>query len=344
MVDGWEAIMTVISINRAFRSVSEDVSYPLIRSAVAPEYAELPAEDLEAVLRNYGIEAAAMEGFFDDVGHAFSSAGKAIGGAVSTAAPVVGRIATRALPGVISGATTGAALGPWGALAGAVIGGTASALAAGGGAPSARSAGAPPSRSAGASDVTGALGGIASAALPALAGLVPGGSALGNVASAVIPAITGGAPASGGNPAGVLLGLIQRPEVIHSLMSMALGPAGRKDVPVGGTPVPVGAFANLLTQLGSHAFGQAEATAEPTSTLPRYLYSTENVLVADPSNPVERAGVLLQRLGEAWLPTAPARVVPQQRLLTEADEYYDAIDIAELDSLEMEVNDLELDD
>src|SRR5260370_35204802 len=79
--------------------------YPLIRGALAPEFATLPVEDGESVLWNNGIRAADMEGFFDDVGHAFSSAAKAI-------APV----ASKALPGIISGAATGCALGPWGCL------------------------------------------------------------------------------------------------------------------------------------------------------------------------------------------------------------------------------------
>src|SRR5260370_2987592 len=73
--------------------------YPLIRGALAPEFATLPVEDVESMLWNNGIRAADMEGFFDDVGHAFSSAAKAI-------APV----ASKALPGIISGAATACAL------------------------------------------------------------------------------------------------------------------------------------------------------------------------------------------------------------------------------------------
>src|SRR5262245_4662694 len=94
------------------RYLPEDDPYPNIRSHLAPDYASLPAEGVEALLHRNGIRAEAMEGFFSDVGHAFSSAAKAV-------APVV----TKALPGVISGATTGCALGPWGCLGGAVVGG-----------------------------------------------------------------------------------------------------------------------------------------------------------------------------------------------------------------------------
>ncbi len=295
--------------------IAEDDPFPRLRSALAPEYAELAPEDVEALLARNGINAAAMEAFFDwDAGKAFSSVGKAIRGAVSSAAPAVAQVAGRALPGIVSGAATGAALGPWGALGGALLGGVTSALSGSAGQPGGAAA-----RPGGAPGPAGALGSIASAALPAVAGLVGGG----------------------GNPAGALLGLLQRPEVLQSLMSLALGPAGRKNVPVGasGTPVPVSAFANLLSILGSRAFGQAEASAAPSEALPSYLYK-EGALVVDPADPVQRAAHLLEMLGEA---AAIERSVPRRKL-TEADEYYDAIDIAELDESYMEGNALEFDD
>src|SRR5215467_4112108 len=228
------AAMTMMNASPAFRRfVPEDDPFPQIRSALAPEYAELPAEDLAALLAQSGIRAEAMEGFFDDVGNFFKKA-----------APVVAQVAGKALPGIISGATTGAALGPWGALGGAVLGGVTSALS--GGKPAA-----PAGRGGG------PLASVAGAALPALAGLAGGaGGPLGALAGAAAPALAGLVGGQGGNPAGVLLGLLGRPELQQALKSMALGPMGAKTVPAGaaGTPVPVSGFANLLGTLASKAF------------------------------------------------------------------------------------------
>ena len=304
--------------------------YPVIRSVADPSIANLPAEDLEAELLRQGIRAEDMESFLSD-----------IGSALSKAAPVVGQVAGKALPGIISGAAAGCALGPWGCLGGALVGGVTSALSGGGskpggGAPSSASgvvgtiASAVPAVAGAFGGAGGAASGIASA-LPAIAGLIGGNSgAKPGAASAGGP--PGAAAAAPTNPAGVLLGLVQRPEVIQSLMSMALGSAGRKDIPVGGTNVPVSAFANLIGMLGAKAFGQSEALAEPSESLPPYLYR-EGKLQADPADPAERAAVLLERLGEVAVPVS--RSVARTSF-TEADEYYDELDAAELDLMEME--------
>lgn len=299
------------------RFAPESDPYPWIRSAVREDYAEMCAEDLERVLAREGIDAPAMEGFFDDVGNFFKKA-----------APVVGQVAQRALPGIVSGATTGAALGPWGALGGALIGGVTSALSGGG-----RPGGAPaPARGGG------ALGAIASAAAPAIAGLAGSGGPVGAIASAAAPALAG--IAGGGNPAGALLSVLQNPQVLQSLMSLAMGSAGRQTVPVGAsqTPVPTSAVANLIGQLGSGAFAQAEAVAEPSEALPAYLYK-EGQLAVDPGAPEQRAARLLEMLSETTY-TAPRRVASRP-MYTEADEFYDAIDIAELEELDTEGDGLE---
>jgi hypothetical protein len=309
----------------AARYLPEDDPYPLIRSALAPEFAALPAEDVENILESNGIRAEDMEGFFDDVGHAFSSAAKAV-------AP----IATKALPGIISGAATGCALGPWGCLGGALIGGVGSALSSGGGGKPA----------AGGSPVSAIAG-----AIPAIAGAVGGGGG-GGIASGIasaLPAIAGlvggagGAGGAGGktNPAGILLGLLQNSDVQKALMSLALGSAGRKDVPINGTPVPASAFANLVSTVGSKAFTKAEAVAEPSEDLPDYLYKNGSLLV-DPAVPSQRAARLLEMLGEAAITPPPPRVV--RRTFTEADEYYDELDLAELDILETEGASFEYDE
>jgi hypothetical protein len=318
--------------------VAED--YPLIRSVADPSIANLPTEDLEAELFRQGIRAEAMENFFSDIGNAFGSAGKAIGNVASTAAPIVAQVAGKALPGVISGAATGCALGPWGCLGGALVGGVTSALSGGGGKPASPSpsgiVGTIASAAPAIASAFGGGGGVASgiaSALPAIAGLVSG--VAGGKPSPPAAAVASTPPAGSAaptNPAGVLLGLVQRPEVIQSLMSMALGSSGRKDVPVGNSSVPVSAFANLLGVLGSKAFGQAEASAEPSESLPDYLYK-DGDLQADPADRSARAAVLLERLGEVAIATP--RPAPRFAF-SEADEYYDELDAAELDLMEME--------
>jgi hypothetical protein len=139
---------------------------------------------------------------------------------------------------------------------------------------------------------------------------------------------------------------MQRPEVMQSLMSLALGPAGKKEVSVGGTSVPASAVANLVGTLGSKAFTKAEADAEPSRDLPSYLYRN-GALAADPGDPSSRAGVLLTRIGEAAL-LSESRI--PRATFTEADEYYDELDMAELAAfesdgeIELEGEDLEFDD
>lgn len=298
--------------------------YPSLRTALSPDLARLRPEQIEATLATQGLNADAMEGFFDDVGHFFKQA-----------APTVAQVAGKALPGIVSGAATGCALGPWGCLGGALIGGVGSALASGG--PSAAHApGSAPSIPAS----------VIASALPAVAGAIGGGGGAGSVIASALPAIAGlvgggssgpqTAPGSAGasNPAGVLLGLIQRPEVLQSLMSLALGPSGKKDVSVGGTAVPASAVANLISTVASRAFAQAESDTEPTNQLPAYLYRN-GVLTVDPGDPAARAGALLTRIGEAAeMQSSP---MPVRRVsYNAADAYYDELDMAELEAMDVE--------
>ena len=95
-------------------------SYPRLREVLAPEFRSLSSEGIEQLVRvqlGPGIEAADLEGFFDDVGKAFSSAGRTVANVASQAAPYV----ARAVPGIIQGAASGAALGPYGMIAGGLL-------------------------------------------------------------------------------------------------------------------------------------------------------------------------------------------------------------------------------
>ncbi|HEY0780472.1 MAG TPA: hypothetical protein VGD56_21125, partial [Gemmatirosa sp.] len=89
-------------------------TYPYLRTVLAPRFADLPAEQIAALMEGeYGPGAAEqydeyLESLFGDIGRF-----------VSRAAPVVANIAG----GVVKGATTGSSLGLPGIIGGAVAGG-----------------------------------------------------------------------------------------------------------------------------------------------------------------------------------------------------------------------------
>lgn len=279
----------------------EDDPYPLIRSALAPGYAGLAPEAVDELIAHQlpGVAAEDLEGFWNDVG----------------------AVAGRALPGAAAGALSGAALGPWGALGGAVIGGVTGALSGGGAPPPPPPAPPPPPRPAPQP---------ARPAPPPAPPVAPPAPAPWQPPSPTV------APATSGNVPMLLLGLLQRPEVLQALMALALGSAGRRTVPVGaaGTEVPVSSFANLLGTLGQHAFAQSESIHPPAQGFPEYLYRGGELAV-DPASPEQRAGRLMELLSET-MPVPAAR--PSR--LTEADEFYDEYDelyLAELDEADLEV-------
>jgi len=198
-------------------------AHPAVYRALAPEYRDLPEDQVEALVQGVfgeNVSLADAEGLFQDLGRTLS-------GAAQAAAPVL----QRALPGVVSGAMTGAALGPWGMLGGALLGGVGSAL--GGGAATAPR---PP----------------AGAPIPR-PGLPPG-------LPAPIPG--GGPPATGAGPTAAiaqLLGGLGSPTVQQALAAMLMGPAGARTVPIaGGNQVPVAAITNLLSMLASRASAEWE--------------------------------------------------------------------------------------
>ena len=92
-------------------------SYVHLRSLLAPELADLPAEDIERIVAEQlpGINAIELE-------EGLKSFARSIGPALSQVGNVVQRAAPGALQGAISGASLGAAAGPYGMLAGAIGG------------------------------------------------------------------------------------------------------------------------------------------------------------------------------------------------------------------------------
>ncbi|MEA2881231.1 MAG: hypothetical protein QOH32_450 [Bradyrhizobium sp.] len=101
--------------------------YPLLRDNLAPGFAELSDEQIDALVQQFygeGFTGEDLEGFFDSIKHGLSGVAGAVGNFAQKAAPAV----MNTLPGIAQGAMAGSALGPFGMLAGAIAGGAGSAL------------------------------------------------------------------------------------------------------------------------------------------------------------------------------------------------------------------------
>lgn len=166
-----------------------------------------------------------------------------------------------------------------------------------------------------------AVGQIASTGLPILGGAAgtlvggPLGTALGGqLGSAAAKAITGGAPAVPGAPAPTApavaqapavtggstaaaqaMVLSQQPEVLKSLLALALGQYGRQSV----AGVPVGSVMGALSSIFGQAAADAEALGMNGDGLPDYLLDAEGELSADPGSPYARAQAFYSALVEA---------------------------------------------
>jgi hypothetical protein len=137
--------------------------------------------------------------------------------------------------------------------------------------------------------------------------------------------------------AGQLMQTMFRPEMIQSLMSMLLGQLGRPNVTVGSTPVPVGAFTNLLGAMANQA--QAEYNAASPSVregLPEYLRDYAGEAVGDPAVAEHRARALWEMLQETDVeqarPQTPGGTRPaayRRTALVEAEYFYDQPELAE---------------
>jgi len=212
--------------------------YEELRILLAPEYADLPPEELEELFeQTLGMYPEDVEDFLKDLGRGLRSVGKA----VAPALPAVGTVVGTAFGGPVGGAVGG--------IAGRAAGG-------------ALTPQRPPRRP---------------VRRPR------------SVSPPPQPPIAPAAPATA-----QLLQVLARPEVLQALMSMLLGPSGRRHVPVAGTPVPVGAFTNLLGVLANRAAAEYNVLAAPSGEdIPRYLLDVNGEFLVDPAVPEERAAVLL---------------------------------------------------
>lgn len=309
--------------------------YPRLREVLAPEYADLPPENIESLVERTfgpGLTAGDYEGIFDNIWGAAKSVGNAIGNVAQQASPYV----APALKGAASGAMAGAALGPWGMLGGALLGGTGGALASSGKGP-ARDVGGVISTGLGVAGSLGGGGGLGALGSFGAALASPRVSAGGPPSGAVVPPVATGSPA-----AGQLLNLLGQPQVQQALMSMMMGALGRQNVQVGSTPVPVGAFSNLLGMLANRASAESNAMQSTESeAVPEYLTSENGELRCDIANPEARADVLWELLQENYRSDleSDAGEFENTDESMENDEFYDALELAEMDIELVEVED-----
>jgi len=143
-------------------------------------------------------------------------------------------------------------------------------------------------------------------------------------------------PPPGASPAaGQLMQTMFRPETLQALMSMLMGQLGRSNVKVGSTPVPVGAFTNLLGVLANQA--QAEYnSANPGARvgIPEYLIDFAGEAIGDLAVAEHRANALLEMLQESdeESSTAVVRMRPTAYLgisPVEEEAFYAQLEAAE---------------
>ncbi len=224
--------------------------YPHLRGLLSPEFAELPAEDLDETLGQafgYGT-ADAVENFWKKA----ASIGKSVGKGLLKAAPAIA-----------STAMTGLSFTPMGLVA------------------------------------KGATGLIGAAVKGAAAGA--GRGAAGRVPRGVGGALGGQIPLPTGSPAAAqLLKFLSRPQVAQAITQMALGTAGRRTVGAGSVRLPLGAIANTLGRLTEAAAEEYHAlTASEGGGTPGYLYGPNGEFLSEPTDPGQRAQIVLQRFDEA---------------------------------------------
>jgi hypothetical protein len=277
-----------------------------LRDVLRVEYRNLPDEQIEQIFEStLGVspeDLEDLENFWNDV--------------------------SRALPGIASGALTGASTGlgvagPWGALGGALIGGTVGGLT-----HSQQPQRPPPQRPPLVPQTPVPPGPPSAPSQPQIP-----------LQQTAPPTPT---PMPGGSPAAAqLLQTILRPETLQALMAMLMGQAGRQNIPVGNTQVPTSAFTNLLGVLTNQAAAEFNAVTAPPAygESLRYWENFAGEPMGDPAVAEHRAAALWELLQE----TSPgerrsyARWRESQAYQEDDRElddqfYYEMIELAELDT------------
>jgi hypothetical protein len=189
----------------------------------------------------------------------------------------------------------------------------------------------------------GMMGGVAGQTLGSFLGPRQPVSAHSPPAAPIPPTHSPNAPLAtqmpGGSSASVqLLQTIFQPQTLRAIISMLMGPAGCRSIPVGHTQVPPAAFTNLLSVLANQAAAESSASATRSfagESVPRYFENYAGEPLGDPAIPEHRAMALLGLLQEAQ--TEPDEAERHDGLFreysdeTEFDEaFFDEMELAEL--------------
>lgn len=263
-----------------------------LRSVIRPEYAGLPAENLERVLQDSisGLPAATAEDFMSTL----SSFGKVAGPALQ-----------RAAPSVAQGAATGATFGPWGAVIGAGAGLAGSLLTKDQPAPPP----APPAPPAPSAAPSPSPAPSPTPSAPAPAGSVPAPAA----AKTPMPAAT--SLPTGQGAAATLFSLLQNRQVQDAFLSQALGSLGSQQVSTAsGTSLPRGAINSLLTQLlanASDALPEFESISEQS-----YLQDASGEYLVDPASHEQQAALVLSHI----------RRTRSEKLRSDVDDFMEGVE------------------
>ncbi|MGW2558070.1 hypothetical protein ACWCXB_02255 [Streptomyces sp. NPDC001514] len=270
--------------------------YPHLREVLDSRYAGFSDGELEeafAEASGENITPAEYEEFFDGLGTALAKVAEP----TATFAKAVG-------PGALRGAAAGSALGPFGALGGALVGAAGSAL----------------QQRYGGHDARG-IGGVLSGAAGTAGGSPTGPGALAS-------GLLGLAGGRGGPASAMLMALLRRPETAQALAALGEGrhllvPVGRQQV-----PVPAHTFAGLLGALARET--EAEWTTDAESE-------------EEPEAGDERAGRLLGLLVGAEQDETESYDDDATAAYEEFDAYAGFDDEEGLDDAE-DFDDIELDD
>jgi hypothetical protein len=185
--------------------------------------------------------------------------------------------------------------------------------------------------------IGGSLGSLAGRGIGAATGQKPGPGGGGAGGFAGILGGLGGL-LGGSSAAGQMLQTVLKPQTMQALGSMALGAMGKPNIPVGGTPVPVGAFGNLLKVLSGRMEAEYNAVTARSEAAPEWLqdYSGLPKRGVDPAQSETRAAELLEMLEaseaseseqESESEGAEAEAASEQEMAIQAE--YDAIELAE---------------
>jgi hypothetical protein len=239
-----------------------------VRSALAPEYRHLPAEEIDELVT--GVMESMSPEDAEGLGSFLGKVGRAI-------APIAAKVIPVAAPivGTMIGGPAGAAIGQ---LAGQAVGGPAPV-------PVMAQPLPPPLPVAPAVMTPAPVSTVTAPATPT---------------PTVAPAVPPPAPNTGQSAIAQLIALLQSPACLQSLAGQALGPAGAKTVPVGpeSLPAPFPAFMNALSVLAGQAAMEAaerygEAAEEESTS---YLRDASGSFLYDPAVAEERAAALLAQL------------------------------------------------